>query len=78
MANIKCPKCGSMDVESRFVHGIDSHGFFSLAGGQIGKNYGFVGDMIGSEIGGGLDKLLGKDYIEYHCWRCEHRWKKDV
>ena len=77
MANIKCPKCGSMDVESRIIEGADTHGSFSYAGGRIGSNFGFIGNMIGSAIGTGVDKLIGQDYTEYHCWRCDHIWKEN-
>lgn len=78
MADIKCPLCGSMDVEVELKQGVDTYYNLSNVGYRIGSPFGRIGRFIGSIFGTVAKSLIEKDYYKCHCWKCDHNWKMRV
>lgn len=77
--NVRCPKCGSINVSTTVGTGLEQiskAGGAPLIGGMIGLPLGPVGAIIGAGIGSFVGQCLAGDVRkEYHCNVCENVFK---
>jgi hypothetical protein len=78
MADVKCPLCGSMDVESEFIQSVYTAQYLPNAGKRIGRPFGLIGHIIGTIFGNVAKSLIDKDYYKCHCRKCNHSWEMQV